>query len=96
MADEVTNAELARRLSEYQREMREDIHELRGAFNSYVLEKVYQAERLADNARFEKLDSEVRAAKEYRQNQVKFIVGAIIVPVTLAIVSIALNLAGAL
>lgn len=105
MADDITNAELARRLDAFAREVREDIAGLNTRLEQYVLGRVYAAEQQVTNLRIAQLEARAKEVEDSRraerqQNEdqrratSRWIVAAIVVPVLTTIATLLLSLVG--
>lgn len=94
MADEVSNAELARRLGQLADDVRGDFAEVFRRMDSYVLREVYAAEKDGRDRRIDALEQKVREAEDQRRALVRWVVGAILVPAVVLVVQVVLALQG--
>ena len=92
--DDITNAELARRLDQFGRDVREDLADLSRRMDAYVLREVYQAERLAMETRITVLEGRVRDGEEQRRGMTRWLISAVVIPAVALVVTIILNLQG--
>lgn len=94
MADEVTNAELARRLESFHHELHDDLADIKRQLAQYVLQAVYNAEMSGRDRRVDALEQRVKEGEEQRRQLVRWLVGAIVVPAVVLVVQIILALQG--
>lgn len=94
MADEITNAELARRLDAMHRDVHDDLGEIRRQLAQYVLQAVYAADMAGRDRRIEALERDVKAAEEQRRMLVRWVVSALVVPAVVLVVQVVLALQG--
>ena len=94
MADDITNAELARRLEQFRRDVHEDLADIGRRMDAYVLREVYQAERLAMETRITVLEGRVRDGEEQRRGMTRWLISAVVIPTVVLIVTVFLNLRG--
>lgn len=94
MADEITNAELARRLDAMHRDVHDDLGEIRRQLAQYVLQAVYTADMAGRDRRIEALERDVKAAEEQRRMLVRWVVSALVVPAVVLVVQVVLALQG--
>ncbi|MCW6003846.1 hypothetical protein K1W54_04515 [Micromonospora sp. CPCC 205371] len=100
MADEVSNAELARRLGDFATDVRGDFAEVFRRLDSYVLREVYHAEKAATEVRLAALEVKIgeerqaRVLAEERQRAaVRWWWSAVLIPTIALITSIVLQAA---
>ena len=94
MADDITNAELARRLDQMRRDVHDDLTDISRRLDAYVLREVYQAERLATETRISVLEGRVRDGEEQRRGMTRWLISAVVIPTVALIVTVILNLQG--
>lgn len=94
MSDDVTNAELARRLEHFHRDLHGDLQEVKQQLAQYVLQAVYNAEMAGRDKAFAALEARVKEAEDQRRTLLRWAIGAIVVPVVMLIVQIALAVRG--
>lgn len=94
MADDITNAELARRLESFRRDVHDDLADIGRRMDSYVLREVYQAERSAMETRIGVLEARIKDGEDQRRTQSRWLLGTIAMPIVTLIVTIILNLRG--
>jgi len=92
--DEITNAELARRLDDFRRDIRDDLAEIKNRQDQYVLREVYAADQRALNAKVDTLDRRQDATEEQSRTARRWIVTAIVVPAIVLVVQVILALRG--
>jgi hypothetical protein len=92
--DEVTNAELARRLEDFGRIVHKDLSEISRRLDQYVLEAVYRAEMGGRDRRLDELERAVKAAEEQRRTLTRWVISAVVVPAVVLLVQILLALQG--
>lgn len=92
--DDITNAELARRLDSMRRDFHDDITEISRRMDSYVLREVYAAERLAMETRIGVLEARVKDGEEQRRTLIRWFITAIVFPCVSLFVTIYFNLQG--
>lgn len=92
--DDITNAELARRLDAFRRDVHDDLAEIGRRMDSYVLREVYAAERLADQGRIGVLESRVKDGEDQRRTLTRWLITSVVFPSVLLIVTIYFNLRG--
>lgn len=80
-ADEnITNAELARRLETVALDVRSDLAEITRRLDLYVLREVYAAEQKSIEARIYNLESRWREADDQRRSDRRWLVAGVILP----------------
>lgn len=94
MTAEFSNSELARRLDDLSRDMKEDLSEILRRQDAYVLREVYAVERRASDLRLDNLERQIQNAEEQRKALVRWLISAVIVPTVALIVTIVLNVQG--
>jgi hypothetical protein len=94
VADDITNAELARRLESFRRDVHDDLADIGRRMDSYVLREVYQAERSAMETRIGVLEARIKDGEDQRRTQSRWLLGTIAMPIVTLIVTIILNLRG--
>lgn len=94
MADEITNAELARRLEDFRRNVHEDLSDISRRLDQYVLQAVYQAEQAGRDRRIDALEQQIKNGEEQRRTLVRWVVGAIVVPAVVLLAQVILALQG--
>lgn len=94
MADEITNAELARRLDDFRSNIHDDLSDIKRQLAQYVLEAVYRAEMAGRDRRMDALEQRVKDGEEQRRTLVRWLIGAIVVPAVVLLVQIILALQG--
>lgn len=99
--DDITNAELARRLDAMRHDNHEDFAELNRRMDSYVLREVYLADQRLTEARMQAIERDVIAvrqmittAEDRRIADRRLVVGAVISAVLALIVQLVLSLRG--
>ncbi|WP_330438827.1 hypothetical protein OHB44_28050 [Micromonospora sp. NBC_00821] len=92
--DDITNAELARRLDSMRRDFHDDFAEISRRMDSYVLREVYAAERLAMETRVGVLEARVKDGEEQRRTLTRWLISAVVFPCAALIVTIYFNLQG--
>ncbi|MEU8329810.1 hypothetical protein [Micromonospora sp. NPDC048839] len=92
--DDITNAELARRLDAFRRDVHDDLSDISRRMDAYVLREVYQAERLADQTRIGVLERRVDQGDEQRRAQSRWLISAVIIPTVALVATVVLNLMG--
>ena len=96
MADqEVTNAELGRRIDAFSKSVHEDLAELRQQLTQYVLREVYQAEKRASDDRIAGLQKRLDDAEERRRADRRWLIGTVTLPIAFVVADIAMKLGGA-
>jgi ribosomal protein S28E/S33 len=90
VADEVTNAELARRLER----VHDDISGISHRLDQYVLREVYRAEMEGRDTRLGALEQRVREGEDQRRALVRWVIGAVVVPTVVLLAQIVLALRG--
>ena len=93
-ADEITNAELARRLDDFRRDIREDLAEIKLRQDQYVLREVYHADQRALLAKVDGLDRRQDATEEQARTARRWLVSAIVMPAIVLVVQVILALRG--
>ena len=96
MADDVTNAELARRLDSFARDVRDDLADLVRRLDQYVLQAVYNAEKTALTGQMQTLTQQVKENEDRRRADRRWVVSAIVLPVAFVVADIALKIGGVL
>lgn len=94
MTDDVSNAELARRLDSFQRDTHADFTEVFRRLDQYVLREVYAAERGRQEDRIAALEQRVRDGEEQRRTYLRWVISAILIPIVVLVVQVALTLRG--
>jgi hypothetical protein len=92
--DEVTNAELARRLDDFGRIVHKDLSEISRRLDQYVLEAVYRAEMGGRDRRLDELERKIKEAEEQRRTLMRWVVSAVVVPAVVLLVQVILALQG--
>lgn len=92
--DEVTNAELARRLDDFRRNVHDDLGDISRRLDQYVLQAVYNAEMLGRDARVAALEQRVKDGEEQRRQLARWLIGAIVVPAVVLLAQVVLALQG--
>lgn len=92
--DDITNAELARRLDEIRRDVHDDFADIRRRMDSYVLREVYQAERAASETRINTLERRMDTSEQQRRTLMQWLISAVVIPTVALIVTVILNLRG--
>lgn len=92
--DEITNAELARRLESFALDVRSDIAEVTRRLDLYVLREVYAAEQKSVDTRLSTMERQLQASEEQRRALVRWVISAVIIPTVALIVTIVLNVQG--
>jgi hypothetical protein len=90
VADEITNAELGRRLDR----VHDDLGDIKHQLAQYVLQAVYQAEMAARDRRIDALEGSVKATEEQRRTLVRWVVASIVMPTVVLLAQIVLALQG--
>lgn len=94
MAEEITNAELARRLDAIHRDVHDDLTDVKRQLAQYVLQAVYHAEMQGRDRRVDVLEQKVKEGEEQRRQLVRWLIGAIVVPAVVVLAQIVLALRG--
>ena len=94
MADEVSNAELARRLDDFRRNVHDDLSDISRRLDQYLLQAVYHAEMQGRDARVAALEQRVKDGEEQRRQLARWLIGAIVVPAVVLLAQIVLALQG--
>lgn len=94
MPDEITNAELARRLDDFRRDVHDDLGDVKRQLAQYVLQAVYNAEMGGRDRRLDELERAVKEAEEQRRTLTRWVISAIVVPAVVLLVQILLALQG--
>ncbi|MGN9802076.1 hypothetical protein [Micromonospora sp. L32] len=92
--DDITNAELARRLDSFRRDVHDDLADISRRMDAYVLREVYQAERVTTETRIAVLERRVEQGDEQRRAMTRWLISAVIIPVVAVVVTVFLNLQG--
>lgn len=92
MGDEVSNAELDRRLASFQRDVRQDFAEIFRRMDTYVLREVYQAEKGRLEDRIAALERQAKEGEDTRRSDRKWLISAVLIPVAVVLVQIILAL----
>jgi hypothetical protein len=103
--DGVTNAELARRLDDMSGNLREDMGEFRAALATLMPREVYEARHTALIHRVDVIDqreskdvadikADLAREQERRQTLMRWVVGAVVLPVVLFIGQVVINAVG--
>lgn len=94
MVDDVSNAELARRLDSFQRDVHADLGEIIRRMDSYVLREVYTEAKARQEDRLAALEQRVKDGEEQRRQHLRWLVGAIVVPTVVLVVQLVLAIQG--
>ena len=94
MADDITNAELARRLDEMRRDVREDLADISRRQDTLVPREVYQSDKTGLDARITLLETRLRDSEDQRRGMTRWLISAVVLPAVALIVTIVLNLQG--
>lgn len=92
MADDITLAELGRRIDRVAQDVREDIAVLTSRQEQYVLQRVYAAEQQLLQLRITQLEQRVKEGEDQRRATTRWIVAAIVVPTLTALSTLILPL----
>lgn len=87
---EVTNAELARRLDGFSRDVHNDLAEIMRRMDSYVLREVYAS----DQQRREDQVQTVNRELERMRGQVRWLWSAVVMPVAALVISVLMQAGG--
>jgi hypothetical protein len=100
VADEITNAELARRLDSFHRDVQDDLANLNRRLDAFVLREVYAADRTLTETRLTSLDARIadekrarELAEERQRVSVRWWWSAVLIPIIALITSIVLQAA---
>lgn len=80
LPEEITNAELARRLESFALDVRGDLAEITRRLDLYVLREVYAAEQKAIDNRILSLESRWRDADDQRRSDRRWLIAGVILP----------------
>jgi len=94
MADEITNAEVGRRLDNLDRHVRDEFGDLSRQLDRFVLREVYQAERESRDARLSALEQAQREEADQRKALARWVISAVIIPIAVLAVTVVLNVMG--
>lgn len=78
--EEVTNAEIARRLESFVTDVRGDLSEITRRLDLYVLREVYSAEQKSIETRIFNLESRWREADDQRRADRRWLIAGVILP----------------
>lgn len=103
MADDITLAELGRRIEAMARDVHDDLADMRMRQEQYVLQRVYAAEQATLQLRLTQLEQQVKEAQdqrradrdkaeEQRRGTSRWLVAAIVVPTLTALATLLLPL----
>jgi hypothetical protein len=90
VADEVSNAELARQLER----VHQDLQSLGHRLDAYVLREVYAAERERLMDRLAALERQAKDAEDQRRSDRKWLISAVLIPIAVVLVQVILGLQG--
>jgi len=91
---EITNDELARRLSDIRNEVRDDLAEIRRAQERYVLREVHDAKMSGVNDRITRIEVTSAQHEEQRRGDRRWFIAAIVMPAVAVLVTLFLALRG--
>ena len=94
MDDQVSNAELARRLQDLTDMLREDIAEIRQAHASFVVKEVYEARHERVRAEVSDLGKRMDQEAEQRRTLSRWVVGSVVLPIIFFVYQIVANAQG--
>lgn len=94
MPEEVTNAELARRLDYLRGDVREDLKAIKEQLSHLVPREVYDAQRAETERRVGTLELAEKARVEQRRADVRWLIAAVALPIFVLIVNILLSVKG--
>ena len=85
MADEPGNGELARKIEDFRRDVRDDFQAITNQLNQFVLREVYLADKRALEERLARMERESEAARAAARNALYACLGTIVAAIVVAV-----------
>lgn len=85
MADEPGNGELARKIEDFRRDVRDDFQAITNQLTQFVLREVYTSDKRALEERLARMERESEAARSAARNALYACLGTIVAAIVVAV-----------